>query len=135
MSEFKKVLYNNIIKFTIGIVLLVFCGTYLSIHQAEKISLFSSLDILRDKAKVMTHNIIGNQGNTLQKKYAILRDYEMLMGEIEQNKCFTPTKREEIAKYFETIKTMNADTFTKKQYLIQIEMGNLQQTMKETCKK
>ncbi len=48
----KKKVMMNLVELSIGVVLLIFCFTYLKSHPAEKLSVFSSVDVLVQKVKV-----------------------------------------------------------------------------------
>ena len=57
-NEMKKIFRNNIIKFVIGIVLLSVSFGYIQNHPAEKASIFSGFEVLRQRVEVFVYKVM-----------------------------------------------------------------------------
>lgn len=82
-SNFK----SNIIKFIIWLILLGFCYSYLLNHPAEKASIFSGFEVLRQRIEVFGRKIINNNPELLQRKFDYQKTYEELIKLAEDSKC------------------------------------------------
>lgn len=83
----KKILRNNVIKFIIGIILLGFSWGYIINHPAEKESIFSGFQVLRQRIVVYVHTVINIDPESFQKKYDYERTYEELINMAESKNC------------------------------------------------
>ena len=89
-SEQKKIFRNNIIKLIIGIILLSFSRSYMTKHPAEKESIFSGFEVLRQRLTVYVHKITNDNPEALQKKYDYEKTYAELVKLAESKECSNP---------------------------------------------
>lgn len=108
--EEKKLLKNNIIKFIIGIILLVMSYVYIQGHPAEKISIFSWFEVMFQKVEIFVKNIFSNQWDTLKKKYNWEKSYQELVLMAENNKCTDPKVLHEINETYNKLKEEETKT-------------------------
>lgn len=54
----KGIFRNNVIKFVIGIILLTVSFGYIQNHPAEKASIFSGFEVLRQRLEVFVYKVI-----------------------------------------------------------------------------
>ncbi|MCX6822922.1 MAG: hypothetical protein NTX91_02900 [candidate division SR1 bacterium] len=86
----KKILRGNIIKFIIGLILLGFSVSYMSNHPAEKSSILSGFEVLRQRVAVYYHKVTNTNPAALQKKYDYEKTYEELIKMGESTSCVDP---------------------------------------------
>jgi len=85
--EDKKVFKNNIIKFIIWCILLWFSFYYIQWHPAEKVSIFSWFEVLRQRIAVYVHEVTNTNSEALKKKYDYEKTYEELIQMAKNNSC------------------------------------------------
>ena len=103
----KKQLKWNIIKFVIWLVLLVLSRWYIQKHPAEKVSVFSGFDVLRQKVEVFFHNTFKWNWDLLERKYSLEKYYKELLIMAEGNECTTTDQYNEISETYENLKAEN----------------------------
>ncbi len=101
----------NLIEFVIGIGLLVFCFNYLKSHPAEKLSVFSSVEVLVQKAKVTMSQRTSWQGDDLKEKYTMERSFKEMLQIIEDGNCLDPLQREEIKRMYSRLQDIDVAEF------------------------
>jgi hypothetical protein len=95
---------NNVIKFIIGLVLLGFSRSYIQNHPAEKASIFSGFQVLRQRAVVYVHKVTNTNSEAFQKKYDYEKTYEELINMAENKTCLDPEVLTEINETYLTLK-------------------------------
>ena len=106
----KKQLRWNIIKFVIWLILLVLSRWYIQKHPAEKVSVFSGFDVLRQKVEVFLHNTFKGNWNFLEQKYSLEKYYKELLNMAEWNECLSTEQYNEISEMYEKLKAENNKT-------------------------
>lgn len=86
----KKILRGNIIKFVIGLILLGFSFGYMANHPAEKASILSGFEVLRQRVSVYFHKVTNTNSEALQKKYDYEKTYQELIKMGESKDCVDP---------------------------------------------
>ena len=86
----KKILRGNIVKFIIGLVLLGFSVSYMVNHPAEKSSILSGFDVLRQRVAVYYHKVTNTNPEALQKKYDYEQTYQELIKMGNATTCVDP---------------------------------------------
>lgn len=81
---------RNLIKLIIGLVLLGFSWSYIQNHPAEKASIFSGFEVLRQRVVVYVHKVTNTDSEAFQKKYDYEKMYEELINMAENKKCVDP---------------------------------------------
>jgi len=85
----KRQLKWNIIKLIIWLILLALSRHYIQWHPAERVSVFSWFDVLRQKIEILWHNTFNWNGNLLEQKYSLEKYYQELLNLAEGNECIT----------------------------------------------
>jgi len=106
----KKQLKWNIVKFVIWLILLALSRWYIQKHPAEKVSVFSGFDVLRQKVEVFFHNTFKGNWDLLERKYSLEKYYKELLNMAEWNECLDTDQFNEISKTYEQLKTENNET-------------------------
>jgi len=106
----KKQLKWNIIKFVIWLILLALSRWYIQKHPAEKVSVFSGFDVLRQKVEVLFHNTFKGNWDLLEKKYGLEKYYKELLNMAEWNECLNTEQYNEISEMYEKLKTEDNKT-------------------------
>ena len=125
-KEQKKELRWNVIKFIIGIILLCMCWWYLQWHPAEKTSVFSWFEVLRQKAEVVRQNMIWKNWDLLEDKYSMEKYYKELITMAEWNNCITADQFDELEELYENLQNEDNENlanvlpeYTKKAYIFE----------------
>ena len=106
----KKQLRWNIIKFVIWLILLALSRWYIQKHPAEKVSVFSGFDVLRQKVEVFFHNTFKGNWDLLERKYSLEKYYKELLNMAEWNECLDTDQFNEISETYEQLKAENNET-------------------------
>lgn len=85
----KRILWQNIIKFVIGAILLGFSIQYLQTHPAEKTSIVSSFEILYEKMIVLTYKLTGRDREGVNAKNDMKRKFEELIHTATNSNCLS----------------------------------------------
>lgn len=106
----KKQLKWNIVKFVIWLILLALSRWYIQKHPAEKVSVFSGFDVLRQKVEVFFHNTFKGNWDLLERKYSLEKYYKELLNMAEWNECLDTDQFNEISETYEQLKAENNET-------------------------
>ena len=87
MREIKRRFVANVIKFIIGMILLIFSYCYVNSHPAEEIAFFSGFKVIFQNAEIFFQNLLGNNGDLLKKKYSLESYYQVLIALSEEKPC------------------------------------------------
>ena len=85
--EEKVFLRKNLIKFVIGLVLLWFSFSYIQSHPAEKASIFSGFQVLRQKVVVYVHKVTNTNSEAYAKKFDYEKTYQELVSMAKTKAC------------------------------------------------
>lgn len=102
-KEMKMILRNNIVKFIIGSILLVFCFIYLHNHPAEKSAIFSWFEVMVQKVQIFTAKLLKKDSELLKTRFDYEKTYDELVNLAENNKCLTPGEVQEIKDAYDTL--------------------------------
>ena len=102
-KKFKKRLIGNVIKFIIGICLLVLCWVYVEKHPAEKISFFSGFKVIFQNVEIAIFNLVGQDGALLRQKYNLQNYYEVLIALSDEKPCIDPDIRLHLHKTYDDL--------------------------------
>lgn len=83
----KRQLKKNIVMFFVWLVLIWISGVYLSNNSAEKVAVVSWFQVMWQKAVVVFENIIGDNGELLERKYEMITYFKELIKVAKHNKC------------------------------------------------
>jgi len=115
------------------LVLLVFCFNYLKSHPAEKLSVFSSIEVLLQKAKVAVSQWTSGQGNELKVKYSLERSFKEMIHIVEDANCLDPIQREEIKRMYSSLQQMEVEDFVQQEPLFVSFLTSTYDKVQEEC--
>jgi hypothetical protein len=78
---------KNLVKLIIGLILLGFSFAYIQKHPAEKVSIFSGFQVLRQRVVVYVHKVTDTNSEAFQKKYDYEKTYQELINMAESKGC------------------------------------------------
>jgi len=81
---------KNLVKLIIGLVLLGFSFSYIQSHPAEKASIFSGFQVLRQRVVVYVHKVTNTNSEAFQKKFDYEKTYQELINMAENKACVDP---------------------------------------------
>ena len=81
---------KNLIKLIIGLILLGFSFSYIQNHPAEKASIFSGFQVLRQRVVVYVHKVTNTNSEAFQKKYDYEKTYQELIKMGTSKECVDP---------------------------------------------
>ncbi|MFA5747730.1 MAG: hypothetical protein WC872_01320 [Candidatus Absconditabacterales bacterium] len=90
-KETRRIFRNNIIKFLIGVFLLIISYIYIQGHPAEKSSIFSGFEIIWQKIEIVFHKLTNQNYEALKKKYSFEQIYQELIQMAENSTCKNAT--------------------------------------------
>ena len=103
-SNQKKIFRNNVIKCIVGFILLGFSYGYIQGHQAEKASIFSGFEIMRQRVSVYVAEIMKTNSEELKKKYDYEKTYDELIQMAESKTCVNPNVLTELQETYLKLK-------------------------------
>jgi len=95
---------RNLVKLIIGLILLGFSFSYIQRHPAEKASIFSGFQVLRQRVVVYVHKVTNTNSEAFQRKYDYEKTYEELINMAENKKCVDPAVLTEINETYLNLK-------------------------------
>lgn len=108
--EEKNVFIQNIFKLIIGTILLSTCFLYLGKNSAERIALYSSYQLIIQKAEVVFHNIVWQNGDLLDQKYNLQKQYLELIHLAEEKGCSDAKFLEELYSTYQNLLSEDKNT-------------------------
>lgn len=130
-KEQKKEFKWNIIKFIIWIILLWMCRGYLQQHPAEKVSVFSWFEVLRQKIEIIWNNQFSSNWELLENKYSMEKYYKELINLAKNNTCVTSDQLEELETIYKNLQSEDKDMlnetlpeYTKQAYIFEAIVQN-----------
>ncbi len=89
-TEERIFIKRNLVKLIIGLILLGFSFSYIQKHPAEKASIFSGFQVLRQRVVVYVHKITDTNSEAYKKKYDYEKTYQELINMAESKDCVDP---------------------------------------------
>ena len=102
--EERKFVKNNLIKFVIWLILLIFSWSYIQSHPAEKASIFSGFQVLWQRVVVYVHKITNTNSEAYAKKYDYEKTYNELINMAETKACSDPSILTELNETYLSLK-------------------------------
>lgn len=135
VEEKKSQAMSNVIEFLVWGILLTFCFFYLQTHPAEKISLFSWVEVMRKKVTVWFSHPSSADAELVEKKDQLEKTFQEIILLAGQNSCVEVLTKKNIEESFSKLKAMNLDTFKQQQKAYQTVIGLYYAKAKEPCDK
>lgn len=101
---------RNLIKLIIGLVLLGFSFSYIQKHPAEKASIFSGFQVLRQRVVVYVHKVTNTNSEAFQKKYDYEKTYQELINMANNKTCVDPNVLTELNETYLKLKKEGVKT-------------------------
>ena len=89
-KEQKNMLYRNIVKFVVGLVLLSISYTYIQNHPAEKVSILSWFQVMYERWQLFVYDMFGKDTSVLRDKHRLHQYYQEIVREAENRTCVEP---------------------------------------------
>ena len=103
-QEMKIIFRNNVIKFVIGIILLSVSFGYIQNHPAEKASIFSGFEVLRQRVEVFVYKVIKKDTEWLKAKFDIDKNFDELIITANNNDCVWSTILGKLEETYDALK-------------------------------
>lgn len=107
--------FSNIIEFLIWAILLVFCRFYLQTHPAEKISLFSGVEVMWQKMQVRVSQMSPEDATLLEQKHSLEKTMQEIVLLSKENSCVDAQTKSNIVDSFSRLQAMDLETYKKQQ--------------------
>lgn len=136
MHEFatkKAQAFSNIIEFTIGTILLAFCRFYLQTHPAEKVSLFSGVEVMWQKVQIWFSQMSVEDADMLNQKHNLEKTMQEIVLLSRENSCVDAEVKENIAESFARLQAMDLETYKKQQKAFNTVVSLYYTKVKEAC--
>lgn len=114
-STKKAQAFSNIIEFLIGIILLTFCWFYLQTHPAEKVSLFSGVEVMWQKVQMWFSHMSEEDATSLQQKDKLEKTMQEIVLLSKENTCVDEKTKQTISDSFAKLQAMDLETYKKQQ--------------------
>lgn len=125
---------KNLVKLIIGLILLWFSFSYIQRHPAEKASIFSGFQVLRQRVVVYVHKVTNTNSEAFQKKYDYEKTYQELINMAESKTCVDPNILTELNETYLKLKKEWLKTL-EENLPGYIRKANEYKHMIDTCKK
>lgn len=132
-AELKSKLLVNVVEFLVGVILLIFCFTYLQSHPAEKTSLFSGVEVIVHNIEVFFSDLVGWRGEEIEEKYKLEQTFEEMIALARSGECLTTTELEQIERASGSIQSMTLDEFLKKERSVRTTASLFYTKIKNGC--
>lgn len=132
-EEKKKQAFSNIIEFAIGVILLTFCRYYLQTHPAEKVSLFSGIEVMRQKTTFWLTNMSAEDTALFEKKQQLEKTFQEIVLLSTENTCVDQPTRSAIAESFQRLQAMDIQSFEQQQSAFATVIGVYYTKVKSDC--
>lgn len=115
MSIYVRSFVYNVIKFFVWLILLGVCFLYLQSHPAEKVSMVSSLEILRNKALFFVSKLQWVDVDLMKSRTEIQKSYEELFSTAERYNCLTGDDSQDFLLTIKSLSNEPLSEFKKKE--------------------
>lgn len=127
-------LYRNIVKFIVGIVLLLISYGYIQNHPAEKVSILSWFQVMYERGQVFVYEIFGKDTSVLRQKHRLEQYYEELVRVAESRSCVSPDILSEVLSTSISFSKMSLEELTEKIAYFSLKATELDVEIQESCK-
>lgn len=138
MHEFmtkKAKAFSNVIEFLIGGILLVFCWFYLQTHPAEKVSLFSGVEVMWQKVQIWFSQMPAEDATLLEQKHSLEKTMQEIVLLSNENSCVDVQTKQNIADSFSRLQAMDLETYKKQHRAFNTVVSLYYTKVKSDCEK
>lgn len=138
MHEFmtkKAQAFSNVIEFFIGAILLVFCWFYLQTHPAEKVSLFSGVEVMWQKVQIWFSQMPAEDATLLEQKQSLEKTMQEIVLLSKENSCVDAQTKQNIADSFSRLQAMDLETYKKQHRAFNTVVSLYYTKVKSDCEK
>lgn len=125
--------FSNIIEFAIGMILLTFCWFYLQTHPAEKVSLFSGMEVMRQKVQVLFSSMSAEDAKLFEQKQQLEKTMQEIVLLSKENTCVDAQARKNIEESFSRLKNMDLEMYKKQHKAFNTVVSLYYTKVKEDC--
>lgn len=124
---------TNLIEFIVWIILLAFCRFYLQTHPAEKVSLFSWVEMMREKVQMRFSSVPEEEKTIIRQKDSLEKTMQEIVLLSKENTCLDQATKTNIEASFARLQKMDSETFKKQQKAFNTIVGLYYTKVKEGC--
>lgn len=131
----RKIFKNNLIKLTIGLLLLFFCYLYIQKYPAEKIAIFSWFDVMIQRVEIFFNKFSSSgKSEDLKTKYDYEKAYEELLRVVEANGCKDPNIHSELLNTLESLQSESSKTLSENMPMYMRKATEFKTRVAESCR-
>jgi len=134
-AEMKKIFRNNVIKFIIGAGLLIISYGYIQNHPAERASIFSGFDVLRQKVEVFFYKLTNSDSEGLKLKFDYQKNLDELINTAKNNSCVQSNVIDELNELSVALKKERITKLENNLTYYQRKFGEYKTLIDNACKK
>lgn len=127
--------FSNIIELCIGLILLTFCRYYLQTHPAEKVSLFSGVEVMWQKAQIWFSQMSSEDALLLEQKQNLEKTMHEIVLLSKENACVDEVTKQSINDSFTRLQGMDLETYKKQQRAFNTVISLYYTKVKSECEK
>lgn len=124
---------TNLIEFAVWIILLTFCWFYLQTHPAEKVSLFSGVEMMREKVQMWFSAVPEEEKSLIRDKESLEKTMQEIVLLSKESTCLDETTKTNIDASFARLQKMDIETFKKQQKAFTTIVGLYYSKVREGC--
>ncbi len=113
LAQKKTLAVTNLIEFVVWIILLAFCWFYLQTHPAEKVSLFSGVEMMWDKVQMWFSSVPEEDKTILRQKESLEKTMQEIVLLSKESTCLDEATRSNIDASFSRLQKMDLETYKK----------------------
>jgi hypothetical protein len=115
--------------------LLVFCWFYLQTHPAEKVSLFSGVEVMWQKVQIWFSQMPAEDATLLEQKNSLEKTMQEIVLLSKENSCVDEEAKKQIANFFSNLQSMDLETYKIKNRAFNSVVSLTYKKLKSDCEK
>jgi hypothetical protein len=113
LAHKKSLAITNLIEFLVWVILLTFCWFYLQTHPAEKVSLFSGIEMMRNKVQMRFSSVPEEDKTILRQKESLEKTMQEIVLLSKESTCLDKTTKSNIDASFVRLQKMDLESYKK----------------------
>lgn len=134
LAHKKTLAITNLIEFLVWIILLAFCWFYLQTHPAEKVSLFSWVEMMREKVQMWFSAVPDEDKTIIRQKESLEKTMQEIVLLSKESTCLDEATRSNIEASFSRLQKMDLETYKKQSKAYNTIVWLYYNKVKEGCK-